>query len=100
MAENAIFTGQELSFLFDIVLTMPGPGAFDEEIENSILVDLGGLPVRIMTLDRIIKSKETVGRPKDRLMAPVLRDVLATIKERDARKGAGRKKKRRAGQGR
>ncbi len=81
--------------LFDIVLTMHGLGTFDEEVKHSLLVDLGGLSVRILALDRIIKSKETVGRPKDRLTLPVLRDVLATIKERQAPKGTGRKKKRR-----
>jgi hypothetical protein len=37
-------------------------------------------------LDRIIKSKETVGRPKDVLTLPVLRDALATIKKRKASK--------------
>jgi hypothetical protein len=66
--------------LFDIVLTMHGLGSFDEEAKNSILVDLGGLHVRILALDRIIKSKETVGRPKDILTLPVLKDALATIK--------------------
>lgn len=83
--------------LFDIVLTMHGLGTFDEEIENTIAVDLGGLSVRVLALDRIIRSKEAVGRPKDRLMLPVLRDVLTTIKERDAPKSAERKKKRAGG---
>jgi hypothetical protein len=70
--------------LFDIVLTMHGLGSFDEETKNSVLIDLGGLHVRILALDRIIKSKETVGRPKDILTLPVLRDALATIKKRKA----------------
>ena len=68
--------------LFDIVLTMHGLGTFDEEKGNSILVDLGGLAVRILTLDRIIKSKETLGRPKDVLTLPALKDALATIKKK------------------
>ncbi len=68
--------------LFDIVLTMHGLGSFDEETKNSFLVDLRGLPVRILALDRIIKSKETVGRPKDILTLPVLKDALATIKKK------------------
>ena len=72
--------------LFGIVLTMHGLGTFDEEKKRSILVDLGALPVRILALDRIIKSKETVGRPKDILTLPVLRDALATIKKRKASK--------------
>jgi hypothetical protein len=67
--------------LFDIVLTMHGLGSFDEEAKNSILIDLGGLHVRVLAMDRIIKSKETVGRPKDILTLPVLKDALATIKK-------------------
>jgi len=70
--------------LFDIVLTMHGLGTFDEEKRHSILVDLGRLSVRILALDRIIKSKETVGRPKDRLALPALKDALATIKKKKA----------------
>jgi hypothetical protein len=72
--------------LFNIVLTMHGLGTFDEERKHSIPVDLGTLPVRILALDRIIKSKETVGRPKDVLTLPVLRDALATIKKKNASK--------------
>jgi len=78
--------------LFDIVLTMHGLGTFEEEVKNSILVDLGDLPVRILALDRIIKSKEAVGRPKDVLTLPVLRDALATIKNRKAVKARRSKK--------
>ena len=78
--------------LFDIVLTMHGLGTFDEEMEHMILVDLGRLRVRVLSLDRIIKSKEAVGRPKDALTLPVLRDALATIKKKrsQGRKGRGR----------
>ncbi len=68
--------------LFDIVLTMHGLGTFDEEMKRTIVIDLGRLPVRVLSLDRIIKSKEAVGRPKDALTLPVLRDALATIKKR------------------
>lgn len=72
--------------LFDIVLTMQGLGAFDEEINNTILVKLDALAVRILALERIIKSKETARRPKDLLTVPVLRDTLATIKKAEALK--------------
>lgn len=78
--------------LFDIVLTMHGLGTFDEEKKHSILIDLGALQVRILALDRIIKSKETVGRPKDLLTLPVLRDALATIKKTKASKTRRAKK--------
>jgi hypothetical protein len=78
--------GGEAVELFAIVLTMHGLGAFDKEKKHSILIDLGGLSVRILALDRIIKSKETLGRPKDVLTLPVLRDAWATIKKKEALK--------------
>jgi len=84
--------GGEAVELFDIVLTMHGLGRFDKEKKHSILIDLGGLPVRILALDRIIKSKETVGRPKDVLTLPVLKDAWATIKKREALKTRRSKK--------
>jgi len=78
--------------LFNIVPTTHGLGSFDEETNNSILIDLGGFHVRILAMDRIIKSKETVGRPKDVLTLPVLRDALATIRKRKTLKAHRSKK--------
>lgn len=75
------FAGEAVE-LFDIVLTMHGLGSFDEEKEHSIFVDLGRLSVRVLDLDRIIKSKETVRRPKDVLTIPVLKDALAAIQKK------------------
>ena len=85
------FAGEAVE-LFDVVLTMHGLGTFDEEKDHSILVDLGRLTVRILALDRIIKSKETVGRPKDVLILPALKDALATIKKEKALKTRRAKK--------
>ncbi len=68
--------------LFDIVLTMPGLESFAEEKKNSFKVALGTLRVSVLDLARIITSKETVGRPKDLLVLPVLRDTLKTLRQR------------------
>jgi hypothetical protein len=67
--------------LFDIVLTMHGLGKFEEEMKYTVLIKIGRLTVRILDLTRIIKSKETVRRPKDLLTVPVLKDALATIRK-------------------
>jgi hypothetical protein len=85
------FAGEAVE-LFDIVLTMHGLGTFDAEKKHSILIDLGRLSVRILALDRIIKSKETAGRPKDVLTLPALKDALATIKKKKALKARRAKK--------
>jgi len=81
--------------LFDIVLTMHGLMSFDEEKKNSFEVALGTLRVSVLDLGRIIKSKETVGRPKDLLVLPVLRDTLKTLRQNDTKKNAPRTSRRR-----
>jgi len=76
--------------LFDIFLTMHGLRCFSEEKKNSYEVKLGTLKVRVLNLDRIIKSKETVRRPKDLLILPVLRDALKTIRQGKRIRNSGR----------
>ena len=81
--------------LFDIVLTMHGLKSYEEEKKNSFEVALGTLRVSVLDLDRIIKSKETVGRPKDLLVLPVLRDTLKTLRQNDTKNGVPRTSRRR-----
>jgi hypothetical protein len=76
--------------LFDIVLIMHGLMSFDEERKNSFKVSLGTLRVSVLGLDRIIRSKETVRRPKDLLVLPVLRDTLKTLKHKKAKRPRAR----------
>jgi hypothetical protein len=63
--------------LFDIVLRMDGLGKFAEELPHSIEVPLGRQKLRVLAVDRILKSKRAANRPKDRLVIPVLEDALA-----------------------
>jgi hypothetical protein len=72
--------------LFDIVLHMHGLGPFEKEIIHCFRIPLGRQRVPVLSLDRIIKSKKATGRPKDKLVLPVLSDTLTVIKER-AKKG-------------
>jgi hypothetical protein len=81
--------------LFDIVLTMHGLKSYEEEKKNSFEVALGTLRVSVLDLARIIKSKETVGRPKDLLVLPVLRDTLKTLRQNNMNKAAPRTSRRR-----
>ncbi len=73
------FAGKSVR-LFDVVLTMHGLDAFAEEKKNSFEIALGRVKVRVLALDRIIKSKEAVRRPKDLLVLPVLRETLKVLK--------------------
>lgn len=73
------FAGDSVK-LFDIVSTMHGLDSFDNEMRNSIKVSLGQIQIHVLKLERIIKSKETVGRAKDKIVLPVLKDALETIR--------------------
>ena len=52
---------------------------YDSLLPHSEVLDVGGLPVRVLTLERLIRVKEQLTRPKDRLMLTILQ---ATLKER------------------
>lgn len=72
--------------LFDVVLRMDGLGKFVDEFKHSVEVSIGPQKVRVLSLDRIVASKLAAGRPKDKLVIPVLQDVLATIKSKKQRR--------------
>ena len=77
-----MFAGRSVE-RFDIVTHMHGLGEFEDEIEWTVKVRLGRIKVRVLRLERIIASKEATGREKDRLVLPVLKDVLMVLRESD-----------------
>lgn len=64
---------------FDVVIHMSGLGTFREELKHAREIALGRIKVKVLSLERILASKEAANRPKDRLVIPVLRDTLATL---------------------
>ena len=74
-----MFAGKNLE-MFDIVLTMSGLEDFKKEMSHTIAIPLGTFKIRVLSLERIIKSKEAARREKDRLTLPVLKDSLAAIR--------------------
>jgi len=68
--------------LFDLVSHMSGLRSFEDELAGSLKLDLGGVSVRVLPLDRIIASKEAADRDKDRLVLPMLRDAALTLRAR------------------
>jgi hypothetical protein len=66
--------------LFDIVLTLDGLGTFDEEFREALEISFGGDRINILPLERILVSKRAANRAKDRLVIPVLEDVLKVNK--------------------
>lgn len=66
---------------FDLVINMSGLGDYGEEMKNSIEVKIGNIKVKVLSLERVLVSKQAANRLKDRLVIPVLRHSLATRNE-------------------
>ena len=75
------FAGESVK-LFDIVTHMDGLDNFEKEKRNTEKISLGKNSFRILSIERIIKSKEVANRSKDKIVVPVLKDALVVIKQK------------------
>lgn len=83
-----VFLGPGLE-LFDVVLNMHGLRSFDLEFANALTVPLSKTKIRVLPLDRIIKSKEEIRREKDLLVLKPLKDALKAQRQKiKSRSGA------------
>jgi hypothetical protein len=73
--------GGALGDRFDVVVTMSGLDDFDLEYARAKVLDVDGIPVHVLPLERIIHSKRTANRPKDRAALPALEAALAVALE-------------------
>jgi predicted nucleotidyltransferase len=65
------------------VLCELGPGeGYEEVLEDTVLLDGGQFPIRVLGLPRLIAVKARAGRPKDRAVLPVL---IATLDDQRRR---------------
>jgi hypothetical protein len=71
-----------------VVTTAHGLDAFAVEYQRARVLDLDGLAVRVLPLERVIASKRAAGRPKDLAVLPALEATLAV--ERDERRRGGK----------
>ena len=62
------------------MLTAQGLGSFDDEYAGAKEIDLDGVRVRILPLERVIASKRVAGRAKDLAQMPALEATLAAKK--------------------
>ena len=49
----------------DLLGEVAGVGTYEEVFNNSVVMDFDGLCVNVLSIDALIKAKETAGRPKD-----------------------------------
>ena len=66
---------------FDVVLTMSGLGTFEQEYQGAKSLELDGLSVRVLPLQRIIASKRAAGRVKDNAALPALEAALRVVED-------------------
>lgn len=63
--------------LVNFCYSIQGVSSFETEYRRAAKYIFEGAPVQVLLLDRVIRSKEKAGRPKDLAMLPILRDILA-----------------------
>ena len=82
MGDNPpMFAGDDAE-IFDIVTHVHGLGEYAEVKKQAIKIPLDDFKVSVLPLELIIKSKQATGRTKDKLVLPVLKDVLKIVKSK------------------
>jgi len=81
---GTIWQGHNFTFITDAgffdCLASPEEGAstgYDELARNATTVTIAGRPVRVCSLEDLIRMKQAAGRPKDHIEVEVLKAVLA-----------------------
>jgi hypothetical protein len=72
----ALSDGSLVNFLYRV----DGLASFATEWRRAVELPLHGTVVKVLPLERIIRSKEFVARPKDLATLPLLKDILASKK--------------------
>jgi predicted nucleotidyltransferase len=70
-----------MSERFDVVVSLSGLPTFDEEFVNAKNVTVDGVPLKVLPLERIILSKRTANRAKDKAALPALELALQVLKK-------------------
>jgi predicted nucleotidyltransferase len=73
--------GDALGDRFDVVLTLDGLDDFASESARAKSIEVDGVLVRVLPLDRIIHTKRAAGRRKDVAVLPALEAALAAARD-------------------
>jgi predicted nucleotidyltransferase len=65
----------------DVLGTIGKALAYDDLLPNSHEIEIGGMRVRVLDLDKLIAVKEELGGEKDRAVLPILRRTLEEKKK-------------------
>jgi hypothetical protein len=78
----ALADGQLVNFLFQV----NGIGSFAREFKGALTLRLEGLRVKVLPLSRILKSKKTILRDKDKLHILLIERVLRGRRQAEVEK--------------
>ena len=67
--------------LVNFCYSIQGVASFATEYRRAKKFIFEGVEVRVLPLDRVIRSKTAADRPKDHMVLPILRDIAAARKE-------------------
>jgi predicted nucleotidyltransferase len=73
--------GDSVGDRLDVVTHMHGLGGFEEELGNTKLIEVDGIPLRVLRLERILASKLATGRKRDLAVIPALEEALAATED-------------------
>jgi predicted nucleotidyltransferase len=76
--------GDSVGDRVDVVTHLHGLRSFADEYANAIEMDVDGLRLHVLPIERIIASKRAAARTKDIAALPALEEALAAIQAKDA----------------
>jgi len=73
--------GDALGDRLDVVTHMHGLSTFQDELRHAKDVEIDGVPLKVLSIERILASKREAKRPKDLAAIPALEEALAALSE-------------------
>jgi hypothetical protein len=67
---------------FDVLGSLDEGVGYEQLLPDTTVLDIQGLSVRVLTLERLIAEKERAGREKDKAVLPLLRATSRRSRER------------------
>lgn len=63
----------------DVLGSIGADHSYEDLIEHTVLLRVGGMQVRVLDLETLIAVKEETGHEKDRAVIPILKRTLEEI---------------------
>lgn len=73
--------GDALGDRLDVVTHMHGLGTFADELRHAKDIEIDGISLKVLGIQRILASKREARRPKDLAAIPALEEALAALAE-------------------